>query len=109
EGGFLGAFAPEDMSTPYADRQNLELGKGDWVAINPQRIRPLLDKFEPNKLLIAFEKFVDYVGKQPGVARLGDVSRALAETTARAILALRSAIGAPGRGAMLVSRPPPPP
>ncbi len=109
EGGFLGSFAPDDMTTPYADRQNLELGKGDWVGLNPQRLRPLLDKFDPNRLLLAFEKFVDYVGKQPGVPRLGEVSRALAETTARAILDLRSAIGALGAGTMLVFRLLPPP
>jgi hypothetical protein len=109
ENGFLGSFAPEDMMTPYADRQNLELGKGDWVAINAARIRPILDKFDPNRLLLAFEKFVDYVGKQPGVPRLGEVPRALAETTARAILDLRSALGGLGEGMMLVFRLLPPP
>jgi hypothetical protein len=110
EGGFLGSFAPDDMATPYPDRHNLELGKGDWVGINPKRIRAMLDRFDANKLLLAFEKFVEYVGKQPGVPRLGEVSRALAETTARAILDLRGTIGALSHGAMLVFRllPPPP-
>jgi hypothetical protein len=109
EGGFLGSFAQDDMATPYPDRANLELGKGDWVGVNPARLRPMLEHFNENKLLIAFEKFVEYVAKQPGVPRLGESSRALAETTARAILDLRAAIGAAGEGTMLVFRLLPPP
>lgn len=109
EGGFLGAFTAEDMTTPYADRGNLELGKGDWVGINPGRIRPMLEKLDPNKLLLAFERFVDYVGKQPGVPRLGEVGRALAESTARCLMDLRAAVGSLGEGKLLVFRLLPPP
>lgn len=109
EGGFLGSFAQEDMATPYPDRQNLELGKGDWVGINPARLKPLLEGWSENKLLLAFEKFVTYVGTQPNVPRLGDASRALAETTARAIVDLRGAVAAMGPGTMLVFRLLPPP
>ena len=75
----------------------------------PGKVRPMLEKFDPNKLLLAFEKFVDYAGKQPGVPRLGEVNRALAETTARAILDLRAAVGSLGEGVMLVFRLLPPP
>jgi hypothetical protein len=111
EGGFLGSFAPADMTTPYPDRQNLELGKGDWVGINPGKLLPVLAKFDPNKLLLSFEKFVDYVQKQPGVPRVAEVSRALAETTARAILDFQTAVAElqakPGR--LLVFRLLPPP
>jgi len=109
EGGFLGTFGQEDMATPYPDRQNLELGKGDWVGINPARLRPLFESWNENKLLLAFEKFVTYVGGQPGVPRLGDISRALAETSARAIVDLRAAVQAVGEGTMLVFRLLPPP
>jgi hypothetical protein len=52
---------------------------------------------------------VDYVAKQPGVPRQGEVNRALAETTARAILDLRAAVGSLGEGKMLVFRLLPPP
>jgi hypothetical protein len=109
EGGFLGAFSAEDMTTPYADRGNLELGKGDWVGINATRLRPMLEKLDPNKLLLSFERFVDYVAKQPGVPRLGEVGRALAESTARCLMDLRAAIGALGEGKLLVFRLLPPP
>jgi hypothetical protein len=109
ENGFLGAFAPEEMSTPYADRLSLELGKGDWVALAPARLRSMLEHFEPNKLLLAFEKFVDYAGKQPGAPRSSDASRALAESTARALVDLRGVMGALGEGMQLVFRLLPPP
>jgi hypothetical protein len=109
EGGFLGTFAQDDMSTPYPDRQNLELGKGDWVGVNPGRLRPMLDRFSENKLLLAFERFIEYAGKQPGVPRLGEVSRALADTTVRAIADLRTSVHGMGEGTMLVFRLLPPP
>jgi hypothetical protein len=109
EGGFLSTFTPEDMTTPYADRQNLELGKGDWVGVNAARLKPILEKFDPNKLLLAFEKFVDYVGKQPGVPRLGEVGRALAESSARTLIDLRAAVLSLREGTMLVFRLLPPP
>ena len=109
EGGFLSAFTAEDMTTPYPDRGNLELGKGDWVGINATRIRPMLEKLDANKLLLAFERFVEYVGKQPGVPRLGDVGRALAESTARCLMDLRAAVTSLGEGKLLVFRLLPPP
>ena len=109
EGGFLGTFTAEDMTTPYADRGNLELGKGDWVGINSARLRPMLEKLDANKLMLAFEKFVDYVGKQPGVPLLPEVGRALAESTARALLDLRAAVLGLGEGHLLVFRLLPPP
>ncbi len=109
EGGFLGTFAPGDMSTPYPDRKNLELGKGDWVAVNPQKVRAALEKFDPQKLLGAFDRFAEYVKKQPGVPRLNEISRALAETTARVLLELRAAVLSLSEGNALVFRLLPPP
>jgi hypothetical protein len=110
EGGFLGAFKTEDMSTPYPDRRDLELGRGDWVAVNPGRLRPMLDRFDANRFLLAFEKFVQYVGAQPGVPRIADASRALAESSARAILDIKAAVqAAAGEGKVLVFRMLPPP
>jgi hypothetical protein len=109
EGGFLGTFGPTDMTTPYADRLNLELGKGDWVGVNPTKVKGMLEKFDPNKLLLAFEKFVEYVGKQPGVPRVAEVGRALAESAVRALVELKGVVGGLTEGAMLVFRLLPPP
>lgn len=109
EGGFLSTFSAEDMTTPYADRQNLELGKGDWVGVNPARLRAMVEKFDANKLLLTFEKFVDYVTKQPNAPRLKDVGRALAESSARALLDLRAAVMSLAQGHLLVFRLLPPP
>ena len=109
EGGFLGTFTTEDMSTPYPDRRDLELGRGDWVAVNAARLRPMLERFDPNKLLLSFEKFVEYASRQPGVPRLADASRALAETSARAILDIKGAVQAATEGKVLLFRLLPPP
>jgi hypothetical protein len=109
EGGFLGTFTTEDMSTPYPDRRDLELGRGDWVAVNAARLRPMLERFDPNKLLLSFEKFVEYASRQPGVPRLAEASRALAETSARAILDIKGAVQAATEGKVLLFRLLPPP
>jgi hypothetical protein len=109
EGGFLGTFAQKDMSTPYPDRLNLEVGKGDWVAINPASLKPLLDKFEPQRLLGKFDEFVAYVRKQEGVPRLADTGRKLAEGVMRAVLELKACVQGMQAGHALVFRLLPPP
>jgi hypothetical protein len=110
EGGFLGTFAPTELGTPYPDRSNLEIGKGDWVAINPSRLVPMLRDFDPQKLVAAFDRFAAYVQDQPGVPRLKDVNRGLVETAARAIAELRACVGAatqPGHALVFRLLPPP--
>jgi hypothetical protein len=110
DGGFLGAFAPSDLGTPYPDRSDLQIGKGDWVMINPARLKPLLDSFDPNKLLASFDKFVEYVQAYPGVPKLKDVNRGLAETAARALAELKACVVATQpQGSALVFRLLPPP
>src|SRR5678809_556875 len=32
--GFLGTIPHDQLTTPYADRNTLEIGKGDWVVVN---------------------------------------------------------------------------
>lgn len=111
EGGFLNEFSPKDMSTPYPDRHNLEIGKGDWVALNPARLRPLLEKFDPKRLLATYDRFLKYLEDQPNVPRLRETGRPLAETAARALADLRACVLAAGEpGSALVFRllPPPP-
>ncbi len=110
EGGFLGTFAPTDLGTPYPDRSDLQIGKGDWVMVNPARLKPLIEHFDPQKLLTSFEKFVGYVHAQPGVPRAKDVSRGLAETAARALAELKACVvAAAPQGSALVFRLLPPP
>jgi hypothetical protein len=94
EGGFMGTFAPADLGTPYADRENLEIGRGDWVAVNPARVVNLVRDFDPQRLVTAFDRFVAYVRQQPGVPRIADPGRGLAETVARAIAELKTCVGA---------------
>ena len=38
--GFLGTIPHEQLTTPYADRNVLEIGKGDWVVVNPGALHP---------------------------------------------------------------------
>jgi hypothetical protein len=109
DGGFLGAFGASDLATPYPDRKNLEVGKGDWVVINASRLKPLLDKFDAKRLLATFDRFVDYVGKQEGVPRLREAGRTLAENVARALVDLKGCVGAVDAHSALVFRLLPPP
>jgi hypothetical protein len=110
EGGFLGTFAPNDLGTPYPDRNDLQIGRGDWVMVNPARLKPLIEGFDPQRLLTAFDKFVDYVHQQPGVPRAKEISRGLAETAARALAELKACVAAAAtQGSALVFRLLPPP
>jgi hypothetical protein len=109
EKGFLGTFAMNDMSTPYPDRQNLELGRGDWVMLNPGRLWPMLKDLDPKRLLASFDSFVEYVKKQPDVPRMAETPRGLAETVARALVEIRACVGSVTEGHALVFRLLPPP
>lgn len=111
EGGFLGTFSPKDISTPYPDRGNLEIGRGDWVVVNPGRIRPQIDRFDPKRMLAAYDRFLRYAQEQPNVPRLRETGRPLAEMTAKALQDLRACVFAAAEtGSALVFRllPPPP-
>jgi hypothetical protein len=109
DGGFLGTFSPKELGTPYPDRNNLEVGKGDWLLVNPQRLRPMLAHLDAKKMIEKFDKFVEYVRQQPGVPRIADTGRGLAETAGRALLDLKAAVDAVGQGCALVFRLLPPP
>ena len=45
--GFLGTIPHEQLTTPYADRNVLEIGKGDWVVVNPAHFMPMLQRVRP--------------------------------------------------------------
>jgi hypothetical protein len=91
--GFLGSIPHDQLSTPYADRNVLEVGKGDWVVINPGYFVPILKDLDPQKLLEKYDDFVKYVGSQPDAPRRRDDGRMLAETAVRALAELKALIG----------------
>ncbi len=108
EGGFLGAFDPKELATPYPDRTNLDVGKGDWLVVNPQRLVTLFERFDPKKMLAAYQGFIAHVAKLPGVPRIRNEG-SLAENVARAASDLRACLGSLDSKSMLVFRLLPPP
>ena len=109
EGGLLGFFSSDDLGSPYPDRDNLDVGKGDWVIVNPTKLRPLLERFDPKRLLATFDKFVDYVSKQENAPRVREVGRDVAETAARVLGDFKSLLGVLDKQSALVFRLLPPP
>lgn len=108
--GFLGTIPHEQLTTPYADRNVLEIGKGDWVVVNPAHFIPMLQEFEPNKLLEKYDDFVKYVRGLPDAPNRRDDGRMLAETAIRALADLKAcvAIAAQNQDALLFRLLPPP-
>jgi len=108
--GFLGTIPHEQLSTPYADREVLEVGKGDWVVINPAHFAPMIGALDPQKLLDKYDEFVKYIGSNPDAPRRRDDGRMLAETAVRALADLKAAVGvaAQNRDALVFRLLPPP-
>jgi hypothetical protein len=90
--GFLGSIPHEDLSTPYNDRNVLEIGKGDWVVVNPRHFGPMLEELDPKKLLDKYDEFVKYVASNPDAPRRRDDGRYLAEVVARALNDLKNLV-----------------
>ncbi len=91
--GFLGSIPHEDLSTPYADRNVLEVGKGDWVVINPRHFVPMLAELDPKKLLDKYDEFVKYIASIPDAPRRRDDGRYLAEVVVRSLADLKATVG----------------
>ena len=91
--GFLATIPHEQLSTPYADRQVLEIGKGDWVIVNPGHFAPMVNELDPQRLLSKYDDFVKYIASQPDAPRRRDDGRLLAETVARALADFKACIG----------------
>ncbi|HEY4245172.1 MAG TPA: hypothetical protein VGM88_35390 [Kofleriaceae bacterium] len=110
DAGFLGTIPHEQLSTPYADRNVLEIGKGDWVVVNPTHFLPMLEELDPPKLLEKYDEFVTYVGSVPEAPRRRDDGRMLAETAIRALADLKACVGvaAQNNDALLFRLLPPP-
>jgi len=110
DGGFLGAIPQEDMSTPYRDRTNLEVGRGDWVIVNPRRFKAMLLEFDSKRLLDKYDEFIQFLHANPKAPRRRDDGRLLAETTARALGDFRACVVAASKDDLaLVFRLLPPP
>ena len=108
--GFLGTIPHEQLTTPYADRNVLEIGKGDWVVVNPAHFIPMLQEFDPQKLLDKYDEFVKYLQSIPDAPRRRDDGRMLAETAIRALADLKGCVGvaATNQDALLFRLLPPP-
>jgi outer membrane protein OmpA-like peptidoglycan-associated protein len=108
--GFLGTIPHEQLTTPYADRNVLEIGKGDWVVVNPAHFMPMLQDFDPQKLLDKYDEFVAYVRTQPDAPNRRDDGRMLAETAIRALADLKACVitAAQNQDALLFRLLPPP-
>jgi hypothetical protein len=87
--GFLGSIPHDDLGTPYPDKNVLEIGKGDWVVVNPAHFAPMLREFDPQKLLEKYDEFVKYLSTIPEAPRRRDDGRMLAETAARSLADLK--------------------
>jgi hypothetical protein len=108
--GFLGTIPHEQLTTPYADRNVLEIGKGDWVVVNPAHFAPMLQDFDPQKLLDKYDEFVTYVRSLPEAPNRRDDGRMLAETAIRALADLKQCVitAAQNKDALLFRLLPPP-
>lgn len=108
--GFLGTIPHEQLTTPYADRNVLEIGKGDWVVVNPSHFVPMLQEFDPQRLLDKYDEFVKYLASIPSAPRRRDDGRMLAETAVRALADLKACVAAAAQNkdALLFRLLPPP-
>jgi hypothetical protein len=108
--GFLGTIPHDQLTTPYADRNVLEIGKGDWVVVNPAHFAPMLQELSPDKLLEKYDEFVKYLASIPDAPRRRDDGRLLAETAVRALADLKGCVAAAAqhRDALLFRLLPPP-
>ncbi len=108
--GFLGTIPHDQLTTPYADRNVLEIGKGDWVVVNPAHFVPMLQEFDAQKLLDKYDEFVKYIASIPDAPRRRDDGRMLAETAIRALADLKQCVitAAQNKDALLFRLLPPP-
>jgi hypothetical protein len=90
--GFLGTIPHEQLTTPYADRNVLEIGKGDWVVVNPAHFIPMLEQFDAQKLLDKYDEFVKYIASIPDAPSRRDDGRLLAQTAIQALADLKACV-----------------
>jgi hypothetical protein len=110
DGGFLGTIPNEDLATPYRDKTKLEVGKGDWVIVNPKSFVEMLTDYSPEKLLEKYDAFVKHVSADENAPKRRDDGRILADTVARAVAEVKACVDlAAEEGKVLMFRLLPPP
>ena len=90
--GFLSAIPNEHLSTPYRDKSNLEISKGDWVIVDAKPFKKMLLEFDSKRLLDKFGDFVKYVNSNPKASRRRDTGHMLAETVVKALADLKACV-----------------
>ena len=90
--GFLKCFPYDELATPYKDRTDLDLAKGDWVILNPSKLKEMLLQYDSKRLLAKYDDFVKYLRSNPKAPRRRDDGRMLAETVARALVDLKGCV-----------------
>jgi hypothetical protein len=90
--GFLGTIPNEDLATPYRDKTKLEVGKGDWVIVNPQRFVEMMADYSPDKLLERYDVFIKHINDDENAPRRRDDGRMLAETVARSLADVKGCV-----------------
>jgi hypothetical protein len=78
--------------------------------VNPQHFLPMLQDFDPQKLLDKYDEFVKYVASIPDAPRRRDDGRMLAEVAVRALADFKLCVAtvAQNRDALLFRLLPPP-
>ncbi len=92
------------------DKQDLEVGRGDWIVVEPKQFGTMLIDFDRQRLLDSYDSFVKHVAAIPKAPRRRDNGRMLAETAANALADLKACVTAASKpGNMLLFRMLPPP
>ncbi|HWN66441.1 MAG TPA: hypothetical protein VNM90_02315 [Haliangium sp.] len=108
--GFLGSIPQQDLASPYRERTQLDIGKGDWVIVDPRHFKQMLLEFDTKRMLDKYDEFVQYVRANPKAPRRRDDGRMLVETVSRALADLKACVLASSKeGHSLVFRMLPPP
>lgn len=90
--GFLGVIPPEELSSPYGARTDLQIGKGDWVIVDTKRFKKMLIDYDSKRMLDKYDEFVKYVSSNPKAPRRRDDGRFLAETVVNGIADFRACV-----------------
>jgi hypothetical protein len=108
--GFLRSIPQENLASPYGQQRELDIGKGDWVMVNPGPLKEMLFDFDSKRLLARFDEFVTYLRDNPEAPRRRDDGRYLVEQVAKSLADLRACVVAASQeGHALLFRLLPPP
>jgi hypothetical protein len=92
DGGFLGSIPQEELSSPYRDQTSVDVGKGDWIVVDPKRFKGMLLDIDSKRMLAKYDEFVKYVYSNPQAPRRRDDGRFLAETVVGGLADFRACV-----------------